>query len=378
MMSLSAMKRLAGPAARCYLAMFALLCSVGSGRALAEFDHAALARQALEGHIRPLFADFEQKARDLNTGLEKACQKRDANGLEPVRLAYRNALLAWSRVEHLRFGPLTENNRFERIMFWPDRQKIGERQIQQIIEKRDPTALSVTDIKKKSAAVQGLTALETLLHGKSDAIFADTPDGTFACGFATAIAGNVSGLAKEIVDAWADGGSFQQLWSKPGENNPLYRTSSESSLELLKAYRGGVNNIRDIKLLPALGMKRLSPNGPFAPKTRPPFDLSGLGVMTVIGNMEGVLHLFEKAGFAEPLAIADQTNFELINSELTRGIATARIVDSAGTAAFTDAASTAKLTAIVRPLYLVYKLGGDALETTIAGKVLGFSDADGD
>src|SRR5262245_29297830 len=94
----------------------------------ATFDHEGLAWRALEGHIRPLYADFANRAEALRLSLETACRRREANDGTVLTAAYRETLLAWSRVEHLRFGPIVDGNRFERVVYWPDRKKIGERQ----------------------------------------------------------------------------------------------------------------------------------------------------------------------------------------------------------------------------------------------------------
>ena len=357
------------------LMITAMGLTAGGSLAQTDFDHEPLAKQMLEGHIRPGYADFAQKSGALSAVLDAACKQRDAKDADRVRNAFRDAALSWSRIEHLRFGPVTEKSRLDRII---DPQRTGEGQVKTIIEKRDAAVLTAADLQKKDAGVQGLTALEMLLYPKTDAVMADTDDGKFACGYAAAISGNLSSIAKELVAAWADGGTFVGVWSKPGAQNALYKTADGPTLELLQAFRLGINNIRELKLLTPLGTKRLSANGPFAPKSRPPFDLSGLSVSTIAANIEGTLDLFEKGGFADRLTVGDADSTELIKTELGRAIKLARQIEPTGAAAFADKANTEKLAAMVKPLFLAFKLGGDALEMKIAGKLAGFSDNDGD
>ena len=45
---------------------------------------------------------------------------------------------AWSYAEIIRFGPITENNRLERMLFWPDRKGIGLKQVQAALAGKDP------------------------------------------------------------------------------------------------------------------------------------------------------------------------------------------------------------------------------------------------
>jgi uncharacterized protein len=361
--------------AQACLAIAAMSSAPGAALAQSDFDHEPLAKQMLESHIRPGYADFAQKSGALSSVLDAACKKRDVKDADKVRSAFRDAALSWSRIEHLRFGPVTEKARLDRIL---DLQRTGEGQVKKIIEKRDASVLTVADLQKKDAGVQGLSALEMLLYPKTDAALADTEDGKFACGYAVAISGNLSEIAKELVAAWSDGGAFVGVWSKPGAQNALYKTADGPTLELLQAFRLGINNVREIKLLMPLGTKRLSANGPFAPKSRPPFDLSGLSVSTIAANIDGTLDLFDKGGFADRLTVGDADSTDLIKTELGRATKLARQVEPAGVAAFADKANTDKLAGMVKPLFLAFKLGGDALEMKIAGKLAGFSDNDGD
>src|SRR5262245_2567485 len=89
--------------------------TAGSGAAQTPlrpaFDHEGLARQALERHIRPVYASFANIADKLRLTLETACQRRDASDADAVKSAYHDLVLAWSRTEHLRFGPVIDANR---------------------------------------------------------------------------------------------------------------------------------------------------------------------------------------------------------------------------------------------------------------------------
>ena len=365
---------------RPFLAVAAVLLSTASAGALpahAAFDHEGLAVQALEGHIRPGYDAFKRMTGELRTALETACKAHDVKADAPVKAAFRNVVLAWSRVEHLKFGPILENNRNERIVFFPDRQKIGERQVQQILVKQDATALSVTELLQKSVAVQGLTALEVLLYAKpAETYLAATPEATFACGYATAVAQNMAQIATDVATAWAKDGSYTALWLKPGDENPLFKTSTGPTAELLTAFRNGISNARDAKLLPSLGLKKTGVNGTLAPKSKPPFDVSGLGLATMIANVEGVLDLVEKGGLAERLAVTEKETAALIKAELQSAIRIGRELEPAGAAAFNDKDAATKLATMREPLATA--AAGNEQMANAAGMVMGFTADDGD
>ncbi len=362
------------------LAAAALLLSTAvaaAPQAHAAFDHEGLAVQALEGHIRPSYAAFKARTGELKSALDAACKAHDIMADASVKAAFRNSVLAWARVEHLKFGPILENNRNERIVFFPDRQKIGERQVQQILNKQDPGALSVAGLQQKSVAVQGLTALEVLLYAKpAETYLAATPEATFACGYASAVAQNMAAIATDVAAAWAKDGGYTALWLKPGDDDPLFKTSSGPTAELLTAFRNGISNARDAKLLPSLGLKKTGLNGTLAPKSKPPFDVSGLGLAAIIANIEGVLDLVDKGGLAERLAVTKKDTAAMIKNALQRAIRIGRELEPQGAAVFKDKAAAGKLASMRDPLAAA--AAGNEQMANAAGMVMGFTADDGD
>jgi predicted lipoprotein len=353
----------------------------GAQTAPAGFDHQGLAKQVLERHIRPLYAELAAKAHDFRQAVEAACQRHDAKDSSAIETAYRALLLAWSRTEHLRFGPVVDGNRYERVVYWPDRQRIGERQIGLILSKGDPAALTAGALAKKSVAVQGLIAAELVVYGKARGqLLSDAPEAKFSCGYVSAIATNISAIAKEIVAEWADDAVFTALWLQPGEQNPVYKTDTDTTIEILKAYRAGIYNARDLKLLPSLGLKRIALRGQLAPKSRPPFELSGLGLAAMTANVEGALDLYVNGGLAERLAAVEPQAAELTRGQLESAIAGMRALEPAGLAAFNEPPIMDKLALVRDPLGLALSEGAATL-AEIAGLgalLLGFTDDDGD
>ena len=113
---------------------------------------------------------------------------------------------AWSLVEPIRFGPVAEQHRYERIFYWPDPKGLGARQVREALGKEDATVTEAASLSAKSVALQGLPALEYLLYGDDAGTLAKGGgEATFRCRFAETIAGNVAGMAKDIAAGWQDG-----------------------------------------------------------------------------------------------------------------------------------------------------------------------------
>ena len=191
------------------------------------------------------------------------------------------------------FGPVRDENRFERIFFWPDRRSIGQRQVRAILRKRDRSAIAPDRLGERSVAVQGLTALEMLLHGDgADQLAADEPD-NFRCAYALAIVRNLEAIVGAIRQDWQDDGAFVKLWRNPGPDNPTYLFARETTLELVKAFDQALENIRDRRIAPAIGF------GPLRRKHRPVLWRSRLTMPLIHANLEGSRDLLMTGGLAE-------------------------------------------------------------------------------
>ncbi len=82
-----------------------------------------------------------------------------------MRQRFDDVVDAWFRIYFLRFGPLVEENRFERIYFWPDPRGVILRQVGALLGEADPESLDPDRLAEKSVAVHGLPALEYAIFG---------------------------------------------------------------------------------------------------------------------------------------------------------------------------------------------------------------------
>ncbi|WP_057055886.1 imelysin family protein, partial [Bordetella pertussis] len=215
---------------------------------------ADLGTRLADGYARPAFGRFAQATQSLNQDLGKWCARPDAAGAAQVRTGFAQVARAWAGVEFLRFGPLVQGNRYERLAFWPDTRNVMARQVQAALAAADPALLAPGALAGRSVALQGLPALEFVLYGETGLLQQpDAPGFAYGCQLAHAMARNAAGLAGELAQAWSAQGDFGRQFTHPAPANDLYRSPQEVAAEAVKALSTGLQFARDVKLLPVLG-----------------------------------------------------------------------------------------------------------------------------
>ena len=284
--------------------------------AMAAEGEDGVVEAAIEGYVRPAYAEFHARAEDLSGSVGRLCAGPAPAGLDDVRAAFRKSVEAWSRVELLRIGPVTEENRLERILFWPDRKGTGLKQVQAALATEDKTAADPATLAGKSVAMQGLGALEYVLFGTGSDELAGTAG--YRCAYAAAIATNVAAIAGAVEEEWRRPGGFAEQWSRPGAPNPSFRDETEARNELLAIFVDGLELLRD---------QRLAFLGEAAGDDKPKqalFWRSELTVANLAGGVDGLARLFEASRLAGLLPadqawIADSIRFEFANAARAAG-----------------------------------------------------------
>lgn len=326
--------------------------------------------RAVTDFIQPAYRDFHAATGTLDAAVTKLCATPSGDLLSEARKAFSQTVDSWSRVEIIRFGPVTEQNRLERILFWPDRKSTGLRQVQAAIQKEDPTATDPDTLSGKSVAMQGLGALEFVLFGTdSESLASDAP---YRCSFGAAIAGNLDSIAEEVENSWEKPDGFAKSWQNPSENNPLYRNNGEVLGELLDVFVTGLEMERDVRIGGFLGEA--------AEKDKPKqalFWRSGQTIPSLAGNLSGMKALFDISGLAEALPadkkwIAKSINFEFNNALNALASANEPIED-----VLADSAKRGRLTYTGVITSSLSELFGTRLSAEF-GLTAGFSSLDGD
>lgn len=341
-----------------------------------SFNHLGLAEQTRRVFILPGYQRLQERIQQLQLGVGKLCASPSFAQLDVVRKTYRSTIDAWGRVDLIKFGPITERNRLERMFFWPDRKGIGSRQVRRLLKGAGTDKITAGSLVKMSVAVQGLTALEILLFGKGSSDMAVRDKASRRCHFVQAITDNLSNIMEAVVRSWSDGGRFARIWASPGASNPVYLQSSELTLEIVKALDQSLESVRERKIVPALGLGRTRR------RHRPILWRSKLGMVLIHANMLGAKSLFEDAGLARTY-LDSQEDRDEARSTLSSIESEFKLVlrATAPLAAMPDPFSRPdikrRLIVVGFPLKSL-RLRGVPLIKAAAGLAIGFNASDGD
>ncbi|MEZ5828413.1 MAG: imelysin family protein [Hyphomicrobiales bacterium] len=356
-----------------HLLLAGVLLCIGTQSGQAETDHRAIAQAALTNVIRPGYAALSTSTTALKQKTDALCAEPSAKALQATKEAFAAAVDSWSNVEMLRFGPVIEDHRYERLFFWPDPKGIGLRQVEKALAEKDETVTLADSLADKSVALQGFPALEYLLYGDGaeDLAKAD-PEVGFRCLFAASIATNIDRMAGAVAEEWRDGAEAAKLFVDPSPNDPLYRAPKDVTLELSKAFTSGLELVRDQKLGKPLGTSIKTARPRLAA-----FWRSGLTFPNMIGNLEGVRTLFDKSGFAGVVASESPGVEDSILFDIDHNIDVLQTID----VPIAEAARDEQIRAEFEALRVGLKGARDTAGTMIArgaGLGFGFNALDGD
>ncbi|WP_084032794.1 imelysin family protein [Chelativorans sp. J32] len=324
-----------------------------------------------QDYANPHLSAFSEATGALQEKTEALCSAPGEGALDNARAAFAETVRTWGPVSVLRFGPLTQENRFEHIFFWPDTRGVTLRQVQGVLAGEDEQAAKPAGLKEKSVAVQGLPALEFVLFGSGSETLV-SGSGDFRCRYGTAIAANLSQLANDTAAAWAPGTPFSTALTQPSAGSALYRSSGEVAVEIVKALGTSLQFARDAELLPALGDSREKANG-----RRAPFWRSDLTFDFVGAQVEGMIELLNATGFGEELddngrGILDSVLFDLEHArDALAG------VDAPAETAFGTEEDRNRIAYAAVALQGANRTLGEQLSAAI-GLTMGFNALDGD
>ncbi|MCB5363406.1 imelysin family protein [Pusillimonas sp. CC-YST705] len=258
-------------------------------------------------YIAPAVHEFKRSADAMSQALKQMCQDPSSWQAQRLETDFRALVAAWSRIAFLRFGPLVQDNRFERVLFWPDPRGVMLRQIRPLLQGTQ----DLQDLRTHSVAVQGLPALEYVLFGEPALLAEGANAGHEApCAYAQAVAANLAQVADALWQAWQPTGAYAKDFAFPDERNEVYRNEHEVLAEAIKALSTGLRFEADVKLRTALGAQQ--------DKARPkglPFWRSGMALFAIAEAAQGLAGFHEAAKFEpEPDWLARGLNQELRQS----------------------------------------------------------------
>lgn len=335
-----------------------------------ERTAAATVGAAVEGFVKPAYAAYHSSTTALKSSVDGLCAKPSAEALAAARSAFDRTVAAWSGVEIIRIGPVTEENRLERTLYWPDRKGIGLKQVQAAIAQGDATVTEASQLSGKSVAMQGFGALEFVLFGTdSDALEKGEP---FRCAYAAAISTNLDSIADAVQKGWDGPSGFGAAWANPSPANPFYRNDDEALTDLLEVFVNGLELVRDQRVNSFLGETEK------ADKPRQAlFWRSDNTATALAGNLTGMRALFIASDLAATLPENLRWIAQSIDFEFGNAIHAAEGASGAVAEVLADPAQRSKLAYFKLVTTSLSDLFGKRLSGEL-GLTAGFSSLDGD
>lgn len=243
-----------------------VIAVAGSARsqplAAAEADPYEIVKAVLETHVVPRIGAFRSVAADLAPAIDNLCR----SGKRPARAEafnkFRIAVEKLAEIEFLRFGPMQQKGMREKLFFWPDPRGILPRQMRQFLAGPEAQSATIETIKKQSAALQGLPALEILLTTDKPNLGPGS-ESAKNCAVARGIARAIADNAVVLHDDWTREGGWKDRMLRPGSDNDTYKEPSESASELVKALLVGFQLVGDVQVKPRMAATQRA-TGPYA------------------------------------------------------------------------------------------------------------------
>ncbi len=325
--------------------------------------------RAVDTVIRPGYHTFQRSTEALAARTGEFCKAPSPETRAAVDAAFRQVVADWSRIEIVRVGPVLERNRFERILFYPDRKGTGLKQVQAILQHQDETDTVAAAMPGKSVAVQGLGALEYTLYGTGSEALMGEP-GSFRCRYGAAVAANIQATASEIAAAW-DAPEVRAAWTRPGPDNPMFRTGKEAVTELLGILVHGAEALRDQRI------ETFYRDGETPRPKSAIYWRSGNTWTSINANVEGLKTLFDGSdmvSFIDPDFVSIAGNIDFVLTSLRR---VAPTIDPDIAKAVSQPDDRQKIAfVLVNSRDLILRLNGEY--GGAIGLNAGFSFADGD
>jgi predicted lipoprotein len=347
------------------------LCAAVASPAFANEDATKIIEGSVSGFVRPAYAALHERADALAGAVQTLCAQPSQANLGSARESFQAETDAWSYAEIIRFGPITEQNRLERMLFWPDRKGIGLKQVQATLAARDAAAADPAQLPAKSVGMQGLGALEFVLFG-TDAEALATPGDPYRCLYGAAVAVNIATIAGAVDAAWASDNGFAGKWAHPGAGNPLYQSGTEAVTELLEVFVNGLELVRDVRVGGFLGDQTADDK----PRQAIYWRSDGTA-RSLAANMAGLKALFAASGLGDELSPDAHWIAESIVIQFANAIDDANAIDGPIAEALTTEAKRARLSHFRLVTSSLSNLFGKRLSAEF-GLTAGFSSLDGD
>ena len=241
-------------------------------------------------HVLPRYEIFSKQTRKMAAAANRFCAMPTQDSHSELRKSFHMAADAWSGIQHIKFGPIEDKLRLNRIYYWPDKHNTGSKHLRRLLKSKDKSRLEQERFALISVALQGFPALERLLFSQSKALFSGNEDAIFRCLLIPAITGNLRKIAESVLLEWKEENEgFLKVTTSTGA--PFYSGENEIFQDFLASLYGNFRAIHDLKLR--------RPLGETPEKSRPKRSeawRSERSLKNIILNLEAARQLFQGEG----------------------------------------------------------------------------------
>jgi predicted lipoprotein len=273
-----------------------LILAISAATPAAAYDRGALNRWLAIDYAGTRYQALAETTVRLKQSAGALCAKPDDAGLAQLRADFGAAMDAWMAVQALRFGPIMQAQRIDRLYFWPDKHNTANKQYGAALTAQDPALIASVASGSASAALQGLPTLERLLYTEDAPLIGDDAGAAFRCKLAAAVAGNVAGIADDTRREWGDAsGGFAKTILEAGAANASFADPRDATAAFVNGFLTSVELIADIKLARPLGLDAASTNPRLAESWR-----SGRSLQNIIVNLQSLRAMYDGDGPGKP------------------------------------------------------------------------------
>ncbi len=265
-----------------------------------NLDYRSINASIVENIILKDYAQLASLSETFNQNIQQACSFESSgegkvNSQKIVSLKLQKLFielrLAWAKVQLISFGPISFLERRERLDYWPDKHRVGERQLRKLLNSEEPIEWNIENFRDKSVAVQGLNAMERILFSKEE--YLDNK----RCQLAKLVAVNVMNISAEVSSQWSKKPiEFKNDLLNPSPDLTFFANSKEVSSVLLNDMSTQLRFLSDIKIangLPKKGNKAGNYRQLESWRTGSTFALMKSNILTIEN--------YYKQGFAEQI-----------------------------------------------------------------------------
>lgn len=195
---------------------------------------------------KPSFYSFAESARLAAQESEGLCDRAAASSVYGLQTTFSNLVTEFSRIELYRLGPLLENELQHSLFYWPDKRRVGERQLRQLLADPEIQNLDANGLSEKSVALQGFTALERLLFLSTYLPIETMPQ----CHVAQVVIQNIAAMATQLNRTWSNESSIVDALLEPNAESVYFRDEKEVVRSVMTQIIIGLDTVLNKKLLP--------------------------------------------------------------------------------------------------------------------------------